>query len=90
VIITLATPTATIPARLPYPGAAHVDTDATCACGEPLKVHGANTTTDHDTITAPARCICCGAHVGTLTVTLDTLFGVEEDRAVLMGRCRVY
>lgn len=44
----------------------------------------------HDTVTAPALALCCGATVGTVRVTLGTIFGLEEDARVLHGRCRVY
>jgi hypothetical protein len=39
---------------------------------------------------ADGYCTACKAHVGTIRVEPDTLFGVREDEAVLMGRCRVY
>ncbi|MGK3981196.1 hypothetical protein WMF38_56895 [Sorangium sp. So ce118] len=44
----------------------------------------------HDTVTAPALALCCGSEVGAVHVELNTIFGLEEDRAVLNGRPRVY
>lgn len=44
----------------------------------------------HDTVTAPALALCCGAKVGVVTVTLSTIFGLDEDERVLHGRPRVY
>jgi hypothetical protein len=37
-----------------------------------------------------AVCIHCGDVIGTLRVDLSTIFGREEDHAVLFGRPRVY
>lgn len=34
--------------------------------------------------------ICCDENVGLLVVKVDTIFGIEEDEAVLNGRARVY
>lgn len=39
---------------------------------------------------ADAGCLACKAHVGTLRVESNTLFGVREDERVLRGRVRVY
>lgn len=44
----------------------------------------------HDTYTSNASCFDCDAPVGRLVVTVDTIFGIEEDEAVLHGRPRVY
>jgi hypothetical protein len=44
----------------------------------------------HDTVTAPALSLCCGQEVGVVRVEFATIFGLEEDRAVLHGRPRVY
>lgn len=43
----------------------------------------------HD-LTGAARCIRCKEVHGRLRVTFHTIFGAEEDRAVLCGRARVY
>jgi hypothetical protein len=84
-------------ASLPHEGANHVRVDGPCpACG--AEDAGAfaclgqksEQVIGHDTIEAPALALCCGATVGRLVVKLGTLFGVEEDRAVLHGRARVY
>ena len=45
---------------------------------------------DHDTYYAQALCLSCGERIGTLETTVSTIFGIEEDRAVLQGRARVY
>ena len=39
-----------------------------------------------------ARAVCghCGGGCGRVRVQVSTLFGLDEDRAVLQGRCRVY
>lgn len=80
-------------ARLPFTGADHV-TIAACpgsGCKEvPAKVAGSGISHhDHDTYHAPARTLCCGAR-GELRTTVSTIFGIEEDEAVLGGRTRVY
>jgi hypothetical protein len=41
-------------------------------------------------VTAPALALCCGQEVGEVRAELSTIFGLEEDRAVLNGRARVY
>jgi len=79
-------------AKLPYDGAAHVEIEACPACREaPAKVAGEGVSHhDHDTYYAPARTLCCGAR-GELRTTVSTVFGIEEDEAVLLrGRARVY
>ena len=46
---------------------------------------------DHRTFVANGRCKACNDPVGYLYARGDTLFGLEEDRAVLeFGRGRVY
>lgn len=84
-------------ASLPYAQADHVRVDGQCpsckACDEgTFRCIGKVTAqkVDHDTITAPALALCCGAEVGKIVVTMNTLFGIEEDLAVLNGRPRVY
>lgn len=37
-----------------------------------------------------AVCVRCREAVGMLTVTVSTMFGLDEDRAVLCARARVY
>lgn len=46
--------------------------------------------TGHDTITSACVCRTCDKRIGSIVVTMDSLFGIEEDRRVLNGRCRVY
>ena len=47
--------------------------------------------TGSHTVTGTARCAKCAEEVGgELVVELDTIFGLDEDRAVLNGRPRVY
>lgn len=46
--------------------------------------------TGHDTYESDARCIDCQQVIGRITVKVDTIFGIEEDNAVLHGRARVY
>lgn len=80
-------------ASLPYESAPFVDVSGGCpSCGADLRVIGDVTrqVIGHDTITAPALATCCRAEVGTLRVEFNTIFGLEEDAAVLNGRARVY
>lgn len=37
-----------------------------------------------------AECVRCKSTVGIMVVRTDTMWGLEEDRRVLSGRCRVY
>jgi hypothetical protein len=75
-------------------GAPSIETKNVCnGCKNSLTVMGDKTkmTHDHDTYRAPAHCCSCGVHVGTITVKVSTIFGIEEDDRVLNhGRCRVY
>lgn len=45
---------------------------------------------DDRTLRSNGRSLCCGDAVGYLYARPDTVFGLEEDRNVLHGRCRVY
>lgn len=79
----------------PYEGSDHVlAAGLQCGCSRDLTLQLAGgVTTEHDggrTVTAPAYCTRCHGHVGKLVVKLGTLFGPDEDRRVLQGRCRVY
>ena len=77
---------------LAFPEAEQVDfklADAHCG-GEHLTARGGDPTIDYDTYTSKAVCAVCGDHLGTLTVRVNTLFGIEEDQRVLNGRARVY
>lgn len=53
-------------------------------------IGGRNRRHDHDTHYADAHCLACSAHIGTIEVTVSTIFGIEEDESVLNGRVRVY
>lgn len=67
--------------------------DVTCAgCHAPLCARGAKMRIEsHDTYAADAYCVSCAKPCGTLRVVVSTIFGLEEDEAVLYrGRCRVY
>lgn len=45
----------------------------------------------HDTYQSEGFALCCMAPLGTITAVVSTLFGLEEDEAVLLrGRARVY
>ena len=44
----------------------------------------------HDTLRAASTAMCCGDSVGYIYAKTGTLFGLEEDEAVLNGRARVY
>ena len=43
-----------------------------------------------DTFRAAGTAICCGDSVGYIYAKTNTLFGLEEDEAVLRGLARVY
>lgn len=93
-IVTLETSAGTLPVRT-EPGLAYAFVDAPCpACGAPapFKVAGDHRRIhSHDTYAAEARALCCNARVGVLKAKIETLFGLEEDAAVLVhGRARVY
>ena len=63
-------------------------------CNTELEIAGARGSSvemDEGRLTyAAALCTSCNAHVGTIKVIRETLFGLEEDNAVLFGRARVY
>lgn len=95
--ITLTTHTGTVhEMALPYQGAGHVDAEAAIVCGHcgaPLRAIGQGQTDEsRDTVRADAVCAseACGKLVGVLRVKPATLFGLEEDRRVAGGLCRVY
>lgn len=67
--------------------------DGACpGCGStPFLVQGGNLRIDdRETYKADGRSRCCGDLVGYLFCATDTVFGLEEDRAVLQARARVY
>lgn len=62
-------------------------------CGtEPFLVqgHGRSRHGSAHTYRAGATAKCCGDSVGFIFAQPETLFGLEEDEAVLNGRARVY
>lgn len=68
--------------------------DTACPhCSQPLSVVGdkleATEVGDREWH-SPAHCAACSRPVGTIIVQPVTFFGIEEDRAVLYGRPRVY
>lgn len=45
----------------------------------------------HDTYHCEAIALCCGKRWGRIAVRVETMFGIEEDEAMLKnGRARVY
>lgn len=61
-----------------------------CGSGEPTIRGTGITHHDHDTYYARAVARCCGSSFG-METKVDTIFGIEEDEAVLLrGRARVY
>ncbi len=61
------------------------------ACHSDLRVRGALTGHSRDTYRATALCFNCGHQIGTLEAQVDTIFGIDEDEAMLVhGRARVY
>lgn len=62
-----------------------------CRIREPLPVKpGGAMRHDHDTYYADAIALCCLRRVGSMEQRVETMFGIDEDEAVLNGRCRVY
>jgi hypothetical protein len=64
-------------------------------CGtEPFLIQGSDRRTDpnrsRDQEMANGRCIACGDAVGYIYARHDTIFGLEEDKAIIDGRARVY
>ena len=87
----------TLECRLPFDGADYVlvQGDGVTACpschGSPFKVQGiGDPARGHDTYSSRAACPGCHAVVGQIVVKMSTIFGCEEDEAVLHGRPRVY
>lgn len=78
----------------PFPEADHAKVKGSCPKCEctdfRVEGHGRRPSKDDRAWEADASCLACKAHVGTLRIETNTLFGVREDEAVLRGRCRVY
>lgn len=77
--------------KLPFEHADFVINETfACKCGnKAFRGRGIRNTT-HDTYGADAECGKCREYVGVIQVVVKTVFGIEEDEAVLFGRCRVY
>ena len=56
----------------------------------PLQVRMPSVSIDGNTFSGDAECTRCRELVGSIVVTTDSIFGIEEDMRVLSGRCRVY
>lgn len=81
--------------KAPIPGdRPHLELDMACprcAAPAPLRVAGKGRHIEsHDTYAADGFALCCRAPIGTIRTVVETLFGLEEDEAVLEGRPRVY
>lgn len=77
-------------AALPWEGCEFVRVARRCDCGS-NRVRSDEAVRGHNTVTGAAYCFDCKDPRGTLVVTLDTIFGLEEDAAILThGRARVY
>lgn len=62
-------------------------------CGRRSAVHARGTgkrAESRDTYVSEAVSTCCGLPLGTMRVTVETIFGIEEDERVLSGPWRVY
>ena len=82
-------------ATVPLAGAPHAHVAAVgcpfCKAPAPLAVHAKHSTKGHDTVRGQGFTGCCDHAIGEIVVKLDTIFGLEEDEAMLVhGRPRVY
>jgi hypothetical protein len=82
-------------AIVPYEDAGHVLVPGmlcpTCRI-EPLRVKGTGKYVESSN-TYAAHAVCaenCGAHLGTLRVQVNTLFGIEEDERVFASGIKIY
>ena len=93
-MLTLTLRDGSIRALTPWPSGERAIAVGSCPlCGaEEFPVAGhARHIESHDTYAASAESLCCRQPVGTIRVRVETLFGLEEDEAVLIhGRARVY
>jgi hypothetical protein len=82
------------PCRMPYVGAPRLDVEGACPrCGAvPFQVRGdaSKAATRGTTVYCVGVCLGCLKPVGTIKAEPTTLWGEDEDRAVLQGRPRVY
>jgi hypothetical protein len=79
----------------PAPDADHAVVVGACCpyCGvSPFKIAGSGRRPSKDDRAweADAGCLACKAHVGTLRLEVNTLFGVREDEAVARLGIRIY
>lgn len=78
----------------PYHGADRLLVDGACPLCSATPFHCIGKADEqrheHDITRAPAIALCCKKIVGIVVVRFSTIFGREEDEAVLHGRCRVY
>lgn len=81
-------------AEEPFQGADHAVVDGPCPhCGcLDFKVAGTGRriASDDRAYEADAIAYCCNAHVGTLRLEVNTLFGLREDEAVGRMGVRIY
>lgn len=79
--------------RVPYPDAPFVvsNDDLRCPhCDTEIKARMPHPTIEFDTYRGDAVCAGCDRKIGHMTAKVSTIFGIEEDRRVLEGHCRVY
>jgi hypothetical protein len=77
---------------LPFVGAVTATCAQPCPCGSSSVVGDGieRVPTERDEYVARAFCAACKARRGVIHASVETLFGTEEDEAVLHGRWRVY
>lgn len=80
------------PAKPPFDGADFVVVDGwACKCGNRAIVGFGRHIESRDTYRADAKCGQCLEPCGIMRTVVDTIFGLEEDEAILKhGRARVY
>lgn len=83
------------PLTVPHHDADHALVDISCPhcrAAAPIKVAGAKRriASDDRAYEADGGCLACSTYLGLIRYETNTLFGVREDEAVLLGRCRVY
>ena len=78
-------------ATIPYANAQYVEVSAPCLCGSvAIRGNGRDREETQYNEEETAICATCGTVRGRIHVDLDSIFGRDEDRRVLYGRCRVY